>query len=64
MISQCNQCSSEMFLVFQTDVKYSASCYVTKISVYACNNPACPNFGVLQLPLKDIPQEKGTNEET
>jgi len=40
MTNTCNQCGKEMFY------------YIPNF--YYCENPECPNFGLLQVPLEKI----------
>lgn len=51
----CNQCQKEMeySLIIQTKIDVE----VERNYLHFCNNPACPNFALLQVPVEDLPSK-------
>lgn len=52
MKRRCNQCHKGMLV--RLEIK---SDYDTKINIYICQNPECPNYALLQIP-EEIMEKK------
>lgn len=58
-MKSCNQCHGELTRMYWHLKKVDSDIYV-----YVCSKAVCPNYGVVQIPVEDMPSEQTQQGDT